>query len=83
MPNWPLLTPSGTPKLRSVICALLPAISSILPQPASQPSPCRIVSTVRCIVPERDGAVIATWPNYSRFSRSSQSFGAASLLAFR
>ena len=51
--------PSGTPKLRSVTCALLPAICRILPQPASQPSPCRMVSTVRCIVPERDGEVMA------------------------
>ena len=29
-------------------------------QPLSQPSPCRIVSIVRCVVPEREGAAIET-----------------------
>ena len=55
MPYCPLFTPSGTPKLRSVIAALLPAICSICAQPLSQPSPCRMVSTVRWVVPEREG----------------------------
>ena len=55
-PYWPLLTASGTPNERSDTCAKLPPISSSVAQPLSQPSPCRIVSTVRCVVPERDGA---------------------------
>ncbi len=54
-PYWPLATPSGTPKLRSVIAAQLPPMASICAQPFCQPSPCRMVSTVRCVVPERDG----------------------------
>jgi hypothetical protein len=39
MPNWPLFTPSGTPKLRSVMAAQLPAICRSCDQPLSQPSP--------------------------------------------
>ncbi len=62
MPNWPLFTPSGTPKLRSVMAALLAQMASSCSQPFVQPSPCRIVSTVRCVVPERDGLEMARWP---------------------
>ena len=62
MPYWPLLTASGTPNERSETCARLPPISSSSAQPLSQPSPCRMVSTVRCVVPERDGAEMPTWP---------------------
>ena len=36
----------------------LPAIALSVRQPLSQPSPCRIVSMVRCVVPEREGAAI-------------------------
>ena len=39
----------------------LPAIALMVRQPLSQPSPCRIVSMVRCVVPEREGAAIETW----------------------
>jgi hypothetical protein len=62
MPYWPLFTPSGTAKLRSVTAAQLPAICSIWLQPFSQPSPCRMVSTVRWVVPEREGEDMARWP---------------------
>ena len=62
MPYCPLETPSGTPKLRSVMAALLPAICSSCDQPFIQPSPCKMVSTVRWVVPERDGDEVATWP---------------------
>ena len=82
-PYWPLLTPSGTAKLRSVTAAALPIISSNWLQPFSKPSPCRIVSTVSCVVPEREGDEMATWPNYSGRVRSFHSFGAGSLLAAR
>ncbi|MNE63968.1 hypothetical protein D3C80_1593500 [compost metagenome] len=61
MPNCPLFTPSGTPKLRSVMAAELPAICSSWAQPLSQPSPCKMASTVRCVVPEREGELTATW----------------------
>ena len=60
-PTWPEFTASGTPKERSVTWRKLPAISLMVRQPLSQPSPCRMVSIVRCVVPERDGAEIATW----------------------
>jgi hypothetical protein len=45
-----------------VIAAQLPAICRIWFQPLSHPSPCRMVSKVRCVVPERDGDEVATWP---------------------
>ncbi|CPN42100.1 Uncharacterised protein [Bordetella pertussis] len=80
-PNWPLFTLSGTPKERSVTALALPDMRSRVPQPSFQPSPCRIVSTVRCMVPERDGAVMLTWPNQCGASRSFHSTGAGSLLA--
>ena len=83
MPYWPLFTPSGTAKLRSVTAAALPIICSIWPQPFSQPSPCRMVSTVSCVVPEREGEEIATWPKYSGRVRSLHSLGAGSLCACR
>ncbi len=60
-PTWPEFTASGTPNERSVTCRKLPPISLMVRQPLSQPSPCRIVSMVRCVVPERDGAAIDTW----------------------
>ena len=63
--------------------AQLPMISSSCVQPLSQPSPCSIVSTVRCVVPEREGDEIATWPKYSGLARSLHSLGTGSLLAAR
>ena len=62
MPNSPLFTAAGTPKLRSVTAAKLPLISLIAAQPFSQPLPWRMVSTVRWVVPEREGADMPTWP---------------------
>ena len=59
MPYWPLLTPSGTAKLRSVTAAALPIICSSCDQPFSQPSPCKMVSTVSWVVPEREGEEMA------------------------
>src|SRR6187551_2539546 len=58
MPYWPFCTPSGTPKLRSVTAAQLPAICRIWFQPLSQPSPWRMVSKVRWVVPEREVAEV-------------------------
>ena len=83
MPYWPLFTPSGTAKLRSVTAAALPIMDSSWRQPLSQPSPCRMVSTVNCVVPEREGEEMAMWPKYSGRVRSLHSLGAASLCAFR
>src|SRR5690606_10935998 len=80
-PNWPSLMPSGTPKERSVKAALLPDMRISVLHPCSQPSPCNMVSTVRCMVPERDGEVVPTLPNHSGLSRSDQVVGAASFLA--
>ncbi|MNI52268.1 hypothetical protein D3C73_1070330 [compost metagenome] len=80
-PNWPLFTPSGTPKDRSVMALLLPDMRSSVFQPSSQPSPCKMVSTVRCIVPDRDGEVMPTCPNHLGDSRSFHSTGATSLCA--
>ena len=81
MPYWPLFTPSGTAKLRSVTAAALPMICKSCDQPLSQPSPCKMVSTVSCVVPEREGDEMATWPKYSGRVRSLHSLGAASLCA--
>ena len=61
MPKAPLLTPSGTPKLRSVTCAKLPPISFIVAHPFFQPLPWMMVSTVRCVVPERQAHSSSTW----------------------
>ena len=61
-PNWPEFTPSGTPKLRSVTVLKFPAMAFHSAQPFSQPLPCRSVSTVRWVVPEREGALMPTWP---------------------
>ena len=44
---------------------------------------CRIVSTVSCVVPEREGDEMATWPNYSGRVRSFHYLSAGSLLADR
>ena len=57
-PKSPLFTPSGTPKLLAVTVLKLAAILFILPHPASKPSPCKRVSTVRCVVPDLEGALI-------------------------
>ena len=83
MPNWPLFTPSGTPKLRSVMAAQLPAICSSCDQPLSQPSPCSSVSTVRCVVPEREGELIARCPKYAGLTSSAHCRATGSLLAAR
>ena len=60
-PTCPELTASGTPKERSVIERKLPAMFLMVRQPFSQPSPWRMVSIVRCVVPERAGEAIETW----------------------
>ena len=80
-PKLPVFTPSGTPKLRSVTDAKLPPIHFQSAQPLSQPSPCKTVSTVRCVVPDREGADMPTWPKYSGFSRSAHSRAGSRLLA--
>ncbi len=64
--------------LSTVISAALPAICSSVDQPGSQPSPCKMPSTIRCMVPERAGALIATMPWYSGRARSAHSLGAGS-----
>jgi len=44
-------------------------------QPLSQPSPCRMASIVRCVVPEREGAAIETWSWKTGRARSCHSRG--------
>src|SRR5690606_2727481 len=83
MPNpvEPELTASGTPKLRSVTVFMLPEIHFQVAQPLSQPSPCSTVSTVKWVVPEREGEDMATWPLYSARFRSSHSLATGRSLA--
>ena len=40
-----------------------------------------MVSTVRCVVPEREGLEIATWLKYTGLARSAHSRGSGSLFA--
>ena len=57
-PKSPLFTPSGTPKLLAVTVLKFAEMNFIFAQPLSKPSPCNKVSTVKCVVPDRDGALI-------------------------
>ena len=58
-----------------VIVAQLPAICRISAHPSSQPRPCRIASTIRCVVEEREAEGITTWPKYAGRARSAQLAG--------
>ena len=62
MPKRPRATPAETPKLRAVTVARLPPICRQVRQPCSQPSDCSSASTTRCVVPEREGEEMPTWP---------------------
>ena len=59
-PKSPLLTPSGTPKLLAVTVLKFAAIFLDNSQPLLKPTPCNHVSTVKCVVPDLDGALIPT-----------------------
>ncbi len=62
IPDWPEITASGAPNERSVMVAMLPPEASSSSQPFYQPYACRMTSTVRCVVPLREGALITRWP---------------------